>query len=352
MKTSFRHIRPLFFLIFYGFLPGLSSAQMITGIWKGKINRQKVEVRIIQKGDSLAGTSYYYESVNNYRRYTIKGYFDEATNAAVWWDDQLVAEKSGKLSLITPGKQPMLSRADFNCPGSGRMMLDGKAARRDDEMKPSGDVHLDKTDRGQFEDEWDFVIDNYTVGANDPDIIDSVAAIAYHPPAPVEAVDPEPKPEPVVVINKPPPTRPTTKPAPPVEKPAPVVKAPEPDVQPTIVEKFTSRQKVFIKEIPVKGDSIELRFYDNAEIDGDSISLFLDDRLIFEHIRLAANAYIIKLPVSDLKETSELVMVAENMGLIPPNTSYMVAMIDGKKYDAYLASTEGSSALIRLVKGK
>jgi len=37
----------------------------------------KDELKLIKKGDSLVGTSYYYESKNNYRRYTVKGYFDE-----------------------------------------------------------------------------------------------------------------------------------------------------------------------------------------------------------------------------------------------------------------------------------
>jgi hypothetical protein len=43
-------------------------------------------------------------------------------------------------------------------------------------------------------------------------------------------------------------------------------------------------------------------------------------------------------------------MVAENLGSIPPNTAYMVAVVDKERYEAYLASTEGSSALIRLLK--
>jgi len=43
-------------------------------------------------------------------------------------------------------------------------------------------------------------------------------------------------------------------------------------------------------------------------------------------------------------------MVAENLGTIPPNTSYMVALIGDNRYDAYLASTEGSSAMIRFIK--
>jgi len=100
----------------------------------------------------------------------------------------------------------------------------------------------------------------------------------------------------------------------------------------------------------MEGDSIELRFYDNAEIDGDSISLFLNDKLVFEHIRLTEKAYIVKFAVSELGRNNELIMVAENLGSIPPNTSYMLAIVGDKRYDAYLASTENSSAMIKFVK--
>jgi hypothetical protein len=54
--------------------------------------------------------------------------------------------------------------------------------------------------------------------------------------------------------------------------------------------------------------------------------------------------------VQELSDTNELTMVAENLGSIPPNTSYMVAIVGDKRYEAKLASTENSSAMIRLVK--
>ena len=321
------------------------SAQMITGVWKGRINHQKVELKLVQDGDSLRGSSYYYESPNNYRRYSIRGYFDSKTNEAVWWDDQLLEEKTGRFSVNIPGKVPLLSRADFNCPGSGRMMLDGKATRKEEGSRINGEVDLDKTTTAAFEDDWDYVIDNYTIGANDPDIIDSISLLTNR------TIIPEPEPEKTITTER------KTVFNPPVEKTA-EKKVPEPvnpvisePVQPqTIEEKFTTRKKVFIKEIPVSGDSIELRFYDNAEIDGDSISLFLNDKLLFSHIRLTASAYIIKIPLSELASSNELIMVAENMGAIPPNTSYMLAIANGQRYEAYLASTEGSSAMIRLIK--
>ncbi|MBK8951293.1 MAG: hypothetical protein IPM85_01970 [Chitinophagaceae bacterium] len=154
---------------------------MITGTWKGKIGRQKAEIKIIQKGDSLTGTSYYYSSAENFRRYSIKGYFDNRTNEAVWWDDQLLEEKSSRFSFSMPGKVPLLSRADFNCPGGDKMMLNGKASESKNEMSPKGEVTLDKSDNPMFTDEWDWIIENYTVGTSDPEIIDSIVGIRGKP---------------------------------------------------------------------------------------------------------------------------------------------------------------------------
>lgn len=321
---------------------------MITGVWRGKINKQKVEVKIIQNGDNLAGTAYYYESANNYRRYSIKGYFDPTTNEAVWWDDQLLEEKTGHFS--SPGKVPLLSRADFNCPGDGKMMLDGKVSKVDDPNERTGDVDLDKTGRASFIDEWDFVIENYTTGTNDPDIIDSVSLVStLRKPFEEEPVKTFSEETPAVL--KPAETSISKTQLPP-EQPSTTIAISRVKKPLTIEEKFSTRKKIFATEIPVSGDSVELRFYDNAQIDGDSISLFLNDQLIFEHIRLTEKAYTIKLSVADLNLTNELIMVAENLGSIPPNTSYMVAQLGEKRYEARLESTEGSSALIRLVKTK
>jgi len=328
---------------------------MITGVWKGKINKKKTELKIIQKGDSLVGTSYYYESENNYRRYSIKGYFDPNTNEAVWWDDQLLEEKTGKLGLNTPGKIPYLSSADFNCPGSDKMFLDGDAALKNKKESIQGPVHLEKTNQTLFPDEWDFIIENYTAGANDPYYIDSVSSIASTPIiVPVEktiqqkerTIPIEDK-EMVKVNNRP------------VEKtePVSVLAAPKTvekqlTVKKTIEEDFKIREKIIATDIPITGDSIELRFYDNAEIDGDSISLFLNNKLLFQHIRLTAAAYSVKLSVNELNENNELVMVAENLGSIPPNTSYMLAIVNDKRYEAMLKSTEETSAVIKLTKPK
>lgn len=353
LKANPKILKPVFLCMLTWLFLSPASSQMITGVWKGKINKKKTELKIILKGDSLLGTSYYYESENNYRRYSIKGYFDPNTNEAVWWDDQLLEEKNEKPGLTTPGKTPYLSSADFNCPGSDKMFLDGKTSPKYTSDKPDGTVHLEKTNQTLFPDEWDFIIENYTAGANDPYYIDSVSSIASTPViAPVEKTIT--RKDNSVLIEK------TVKVSDqPIEKATPVKILPAPKseekqlaVKKTIEEEFKIREKIIAADIPVTGDSIELRFYDNAEIDGDSISLFLNNKLIFQHIRLTAAAYTIKLPVNELNESNELVMVAENLGSIPPNTSYMLAIVGAKRYEAMLKSTEESSAVIRLIKPK
>ncbi len=375
MKVDFAARKPLLQTAFFLFLFLQIQAQPITGIWKGKMGSSKVELKLVRKGDSLIGTSYYYESKSNYRRYSVKGYFDDKTNDVVWWDDVLIEEKNPR-RFISGGPTALLAMADFNCPGEGVMKLDGSTTPKDDLEKGKKELHLLKANNAPvFPDEWDFLIDNYAYAVANPGMIDSVEEYAFHPePIPVQTASgtpilpdspPAQNPPPAVVSRNDNPVQsvPDESPAKPhpsntaVENTLPLKKEPLvagptfiPPSEQSNEERFSSRRKILQNVIPVKGDSIELRFYDNAEIDGDSIAVFLNGRLLKEHILLAETAYIMKIAVNDLQPDNELVMVAENLGTIPPNTSLMVAIVEDKRYEAHLQSTEGSSALVRLVK--
>jgi hypothetical protein len=320
------------------------KAQMITGIWKGKINNKKAELKIVQKGDSLVGTSYYFESPRSYRRYAIRGYFDAKTNEAVWWDDWLIEEKKGSGLFASQEKSPYRFSADFNCPGSNKMLLIGNAFLPSKPEISKIHIVLEKKEPGLFQDEWDFVLDNFTAGANDPRIIDSISALAARSHLPevnsviMQAAHTENK-LPVNHRYKP------------VASPSVVNREKKESApQPGPAEMLIKRNQLIAVEIPLTGDSIELRFYDNAEIDGDSIALFLNNKMICQHIRLKATAFVITLPVNELELVNDLVMVAENLGTIPPNTSYMLAIVDNKRYEAIISSTEETSAVIRLIK--
>jgi hypothetical protein len=354
-------------------------SQPISGVWKGRMGNSKVELKLVRKGDSLIGTSYYYDSRSNYRRYSVKGYFDDRNNDVIWYDDVLIEDHNANHS------GPLLAVADFNCPGEGVMKLDGKSSGKEDNKKDKKELHLVKGNAAPvFPDEWDFLIENYAYGVSHPEIVDSIEQMAFNTgeatpdkganPSSLTTTDPasiqpgqgyggetgQPVNIPPLktnVITESPAGESNAKTKQSntvIEKPviSGQVTAPVflPPAMQTNQERFISRTKVLQNVIPVKGDSIELRFYDNAEIDGDSIAVFLNGRLLKEHILLAEEAYTMKIAVTDLQSDNELVMVAENLGSIPPNTSLMVAIVEDKRYEAHLQSTEGSSALVRLVK--
>jgi len=315
------------------------SAQPITGVWKGKVRSEKLELKLIKNGDSLVGTAYYFDSKNSYRRYSIRGYFDGINQDVVWWDDQLIEENGHSGSAL-------LAVADFNCPNENKLLLDGNVTLRDNKNSSRGSVHLQKADSPIFPDEWDFVIEQFTQGANDPYVIDSISRIALG--IPNEPIDPSMESAPIT----------KSEPVAPPKKMAPVVTESKPEINTkvgkpvSIEDQFATRKKVLTTVIPLAGDSVELNFYDNAEIDGDSISLFLNNKLVLQHLLLSDKAHTLKLAVKDLPADNELVMVAENLGSIPPNTSLMVVYVDGKRYEASLRSTENSSALIRFIKSQ
>jgi len=358
MHSTFKFLLVLFTFIFSS---ASAYTQMITGVWQGRIGTGiksvKLELKLVAKGDSLTGTSYYYSSNGNFTRYSVKGYFDDRTNSVIWWDDELIEQKQEGLRIRNTMSLPMLAEADFNCPGSGKMMLDGKAFEKN-KQDENNELHLTKTERVINSDEWDQLITNYTNGGNHPDNISYTENLwkANKPENTIplketsrETVSEKPAPTRSETTLKNPtqleysPTIPTT-----ITERTMNNSTPVPEIQ----KRFEERKKVLSIDLPLRGDSIEVSFYDNAEIDGDSISLFLNNKILFEHIRLTEKPYTIKFSVNDLNDENELVMVAENLGAIPPNTSYMIAYINGERITANLESTENSSAMIRLKRMK
>lgn len=332
----------MYFTVFFLFLLQVVMAQPVTGVWRGKIKGVNTELKLVKSGDDLVGVVYYYSGKNRYKRYSVKGNFDPNTNAVIWWDElPLDGNGQPKTMILGPDPEAQMTVADFNCPGSDEMYLDGNSSTRDNASSKTGSVHLVKMDKPLFPDEWDELIENYFIGGNDPELI---AQVSEHQLPRV----PEEKPSPDLLAAEPP--------QPAVETPPnPVINAgpaAPPPAKNGNLDKFSSRKKVLQTVIPITAKTIELNFYDNAEIDGDSIALFLNGHQLFEHIRLTDQPYKVVLQASDLGDDNELVMVAENLGSIPPNTSFMSAKVGDKSYEARLYANENSSALIRIVQPK
>jgi hypothetical protein len=200
---------------------------------------------------------------------------------------------------------------------------------------------------------------------------DPKPVVVSPPPPPVARKEPEVRPDPKPVVVTPPPARrePEVRPDPkpvvvtpppvadrtqkfpdPVDKPvAPILRPSEPPTPDAgiVGQWLKDRDRKLVEEIEVSGDTLWLNFYDHAEVDGDSISIFLGNRLLASHILLKATPHTLGIPLTDIGDSAELTRVAENMGSIPPNTSLLILYVEGVRHEARLESTERTSAMIR-----
>jgi hypothetical protein len=106
------------------------------------------------------------------------------------------------------------------------------------------------------------------------------------------------------------------------------------------------RNNELIKTITVDNDSISVTLYDNAEIDGDSITLIYNDKILTSQQRLTDKPLTFVIKIKPGNSRNELVMYAENLGSIPPNTALMVIHDGEKRYEVNIKSTEKTNGSV------
>jgi hypothetical protein len=127
---------------------------------------------------------------------------------------------------------------------------------------------------------------------------------------------------------------------------SPIVKNPVrlPVFTPSVLKE---RQNELMKSLVVNNSDVTVKLYDNGEIDDDSISIYYDKKLVLAHKRLSTIPITLRLNIDDENIDHELVMVAENLGRIPPNTSLMIVEAGDQRFDVRITSTEQKNALVR-----
>jgi zinc protease len=112
-------------------------------------------------------------------------------------------------------------------------------------------------------------------------------------------------------------------------------------------ENLNNRTTKIAATYEIAAEEITIEVVDNATVDGDQISLFFNGKEIASKQDLTDKPLIYK--VRAVKGNNTIVMQAENLGTIPPNTAYMIVKCNGKTYKAELSSDLKESGAIRLV---
>lgn len=135
-------------------------------------------------------------------------------------------------------------------------------------------------------------------------------------------------------------SRENAKPGPLVQKPAPVGEAPAALLQ---------RKNEVVQTITTAENEITLNFYDNANVDGDTISVYSNQKLLLSRKGLNTRPLELKLRLDEKNPVQEIVMLAENEGLTPPNTALLLIKAGDKQYRVDMASDFKKSAAVKLV---
>ncbi|MEO6673980.1 MAG: hypothetical protein ABIN93_11170 [Ginsengibacter sp.] len=117
---------------------------------------------------------------------------------------------------------------------------------------------------------------------------------------------------------------------------------------PTPPPVLTTRENALVKRIETEAGEIIINLYDNAEIDGDSVSVYHNNVQLMEHARLSEKPLTIRITIDPSHPHHELIMVAENLGSIPPNTSLMIITAGTRRYEVFISSNEKKNAKVVL----
>ena len=112
---------------------------------------------------------------------------------------------------------------------------------------------------------------------------------------------------------------------------------------------FEPRRKDIIKTISIYQPTFKVDFYDNGEIDGDSITVFYNNKIILSHKMLTTKAISLTLSLDENMKENIITMYADNLGTIPPNTALMIVTDGSKRYEVHISSdTEKSGSVVFL----
>ena len=119
------------------------------------------------------------------------------------------------------------------------------------------------------------------------------------------------------------------------------------EVEVSITEKKEKRSNQIFSHLRLKTNKVTLLIMDYGTIDNDTVTVFYNDKIIADGIRLTHTAAEFELEL-DPNKRNELTFVANNLGDVPPNTARITLIADDKRYNYKLFSDEQTNAVILL----
>lgn len=340
----------LLIALFMFCVSSVASAQDITGLWKGTLYNDstkqyyRYEIGISEEKGKLSGFSHTWFLFDDKQYYGVKKVKVKKT------DGKIIIEDAGLIANNYP-ESPAKGVRQLNVLEltikDSIMILSGPFSTNRTKQFSSltGTVNLErKNDFWQsalvphmqelgMENELSFV-------AAENRLMKSTMTVASKPAAPntkqIAIKNPEIKEValstlPAVRKELPDSTHTTVVKKQPLEIPAPISKPVINDI-PNVKEAAAdvkTRTTVAMQTVYFISDSLQLSLYDNGEVDGDTVSVLMNGIIIMAKQRLSTNAIRKTIFISPQEDSIRLLMYAENLGTIAPNTGLLVVK-DGR----------------------
>ncbi|MFM7646069.1 MAG: hypothetical protein ACKO41_05070 [Sphingomonadales bacterium] len=352
-------------------LPTALLAQKLTGIWKGYFvtkdqSQYKIEVQITEKNGQLAGVTYSYLDVSYYGKATMTGRVEKKNGKVTLQEIKTVEVRSREFSE-TCLMQYLL---DYSRSGQEEYLegnFTSKYEKNGENTKKGGDcgggiVFLRRVNSSDFNSDALSKAPPATkkVFFNEAPVIKSGTTT---PTVATNKGTTTAKPKTTAKVNT-------------VRESTPTVEKKKVEVSNAIATNNTSekskeetsshstnaksivikeepepvdnnRQNELVKELTLNTRQAIITIYDNGEIDGDTVSVFLNGNLVISKKRLSTVPLKLSLTLSELHEVQELTFVAENLGRIPPNTALMIVDTGQQQYRLQVLSSDKNNAVFR-----
>ncbi len=111
---------------------------------------------------------------------------------------------------------------------------------------------------------------------------------------------------------------------------------------------FNSTSIRKVTEIKVNHKSLQIQLSDYLNVDNDTVSIYLNRNILAKNIWISKRPVKIDFNLENIKELNEILLFAENLGKIPPNTSLMVIIDGNRKHQIKIESDKKKTAAIYL----
>jgi hypothetical protein len=348
-------------------LSGSVYGQDLTGIWRGHFSsnglfqrmsgsddRYRMEVQIAQNAHAIEAVTYSYKSSEFYGKAAAEGRIDPATKTILLKELKLLELRSAGFGACV-----MTCRFTYSRLGNEEFLqgtYSSSSTLGGDSGCGNGSIYLHKVVSSDFYKEPFLEKKEKEIEARksktSPDLARKENSKTTAPPLAVTKKPAAKKGPPATPVPPPPrpvATQPSTALVP--EKKTAATDSIKIDRRPlpmVVPEPLASRSNELLKSITVHHQDISLSIYDDGAIDNDTVTVYYDNRLILSKARLSDQAINLHIEVNPSETPHELVMVADNLGDIPPNTSLMVIKDGDSRYELRIITTEQKNAVLKI----